>query len=82
MPLKKAPHEPLAGRQHAELHGVNEGQIRRASRWNNDELTSSYLTHPPCKFTRSMTGFAPSLQGVVFLTRARILPRRSLEQAV
>lgn len=70
------------GAKHAKLHGVNEGQIRRASRWNNDALTSSYLTYLPRKFMRSMVGLPPSLQGVFFITRVRILPRRSLEQTV
>jgi hypothetical protein len=44
-----------------ELKGVNEGQIRRAGRWNSDALTNYYLTHLPRKFMLSMAGFSPSI---------------------
>lgn len=82
MSLKKTRAGRSQGAKHAELHGVNEGQICRAGRWNNDALTGSYLTHLPRKFMRSMAGLPPSLQGVFFLPWARILPPRSFEQAV
>jgi hypothetical protein len=82
MSLKKTHAGRSQGAKHAELNGVNEGQIRRAGRWNNDALTSCYLTHLPRKFMRSMAGFNPSVQGNFYLPRARILPPRSLEQAV
>ncbi|KAF2178737.1 hypothetical protein K469DRAFT_802592, partial [Zopfia rhizophila CBS 207.26] len=42
--LKKTHAGRSQGAKHAELKGVNEGQIRRAGRWNNDVLTSCYLT--------------------------------------
>lgn len=58
--------------KHAELNGVNEGQIRRAGRWNHNALTNCYLTHLPRKFMRSMAGFPPSLQSAYFLSRAGV----------
>src|SRR5262249_1999012 len=70
------------GARHAELNGVDEGQIRRAGRWDSDALTNCYLTHLPRKFMRSMAGFSASVQGNFFLPRARVVPPRSLEQAV
>jgi hypothetical protein len=82
MSLKKTHAGRSQGAKHAELHSVNEGQIRRAGRWNNDALTGSYLTHLPRKFMRSMAGLPPSLQGVFFLPWARILLPHSLEQAI
>jgi hypothetical protein len=81
MSLKKTHAGRSQGAKHAELHGVNEGQIR-AGRWNNDALMGSYLTHLPRKFMRSMADLPPSLQGIFFLPWARILPPRSFEQAV
>jgi len=48
------------GAKHAELKGVNEGQTRRAGRWNSDALTNCSLTHLPRKFMQSMAGFSPS----------------------
>jgi hypothetical protein len=47
--------------KHAELNGVNGGQIRYADRWNHDALANCYLTHLPRKSMRSMAGFPPSL---------------------
>jgi hypothetical protein len=80
--LRKTDAGRSQGAKHAELNGVNEGQIRRAGRWNHDALTNCYLTHLPRKFIRSMAGFPPSLQGAYFLPRARVLPPQSLERAV
>jgi len=77
--LKKTHAGRSPGAKHVELNGVNEGQIRRAGRWNSDVLTNSYLTHLPRKFMRSMTGFSPSIQGNFYLPRAKTLPPRSLE---
>ena len=80
--LKKTHAGRSQGAKHAELKGVNEGQIRRAGRWNSDALTNCYLTHLPRKFMRSMAGFSPSTQGNFYLPRAKTLPPQSLEQAV
>ena len=74
MSLKKTHAGRSQGAKYAELNGVNEGQIHRAERWNNDALTSCYLTHLPRKFMQSMAGFSPSVQGNFYLPRARILP--------
>src|SRR5215469_12364220 len=80
--LKKTHAGRSQGAKHAELHGVSEGQIRRAGRWNRDALTKCYLTHPPRKFIRSMAGFSPSVQGNFYLPRAKVIPPRSLEHTV
>ena len=82
MSLKKTHAGRSQGARHAELKGVSEGQIRRAGRWNSDSLTNCYLTQLPRKFIRSMAGFSPSAQGSFYLPRAKVLPPRSLEQAV
>lgn len=70
------------GARYAELSGVNEAQIRRAGRWNNDALSNCYLTHLPRKFVRAIAGFEPSVRGNYYLPRAKILPPSSLVQAV
>ena len=70
------------GARYAELSGVNEGQIRRAGRWNSDALSSCYLTHLPRKFVRAIAGFEPSVRGNYYLPRAKILPPPSLAGAV
>jgi hypothetical protein len=80
--LKKTHAGRSQGAKHAELKGINEGQIRRAGGWNSDALTNCYITHLPRKFMRSMAGFSPSIQGNFYLPRAKTLPPRSLEQAV
>jgi hypothetical protein len=80
--LKKTHAGRSQGAKHAELNGVNEGQIRRAGRWNSDALTNCHLTHLPRKFLRSMADFNPSMQGNFYLPRARVLPPRRLEQAI
>ncbi len=80
--LKKVHAPRPGGAKHAELNGVAEGQIRRGGRWNNDALTKCYLTHLPRKFIRGMAGFNPSIPGNFYLPRAKVLPPRSLEQAL
>ena len=80
--LKKTHAGRAQGAKYAELNGVGEAQIRRAGRWNNDTLTSCYLTHIPREFVRSMAGFNPSGGGVYYLPRARVEPPESLLQAV
>jgi hypothetical protein len=57
---------------------VNEAQIRRAGRWNNDVLSQCYLSNLPRKFVRATAGFDPSLQGSYYLPRAGIQPPESL----
>jgi hypothetical protein len=64
------------GAKQAELEGVEENQIRRAGRWNQDALTNCYLTHLPRKFLRTMAGFQPEAMGNYYLPRAKILPPR------
>ena len=80
--LKKTRVGRSQGAKLAELNGVNEGQIRRAGRWNSDALTSCCLTHLPRKFMRTMAGFSPSIQGSFYLLWAKTLPPQLLEQAV
>jgi hypothetical protein len=80
--LKKTHIGRSQGARQAELQGVEEGQIRRAGRWNNDALSNCYLTHLPQKFLRTMAGFEPSNQGNYYLPRAKIAPPRALVQAV
>ena len=70
------------GAQNAELMGVPENQIRRAGRWNNDALSSSYLVNLPLDFVRATAGFAPHEQGNYYLPRAKIQPPLSLLQAL
>ncbi|KAF2185909.1 hypothetical protein K469DRAFT_707585 [Zopfia rhizophila CBS 207.26] len=40
----------VANAKHAELKGINKGQIRRARRWNNDALINCYLIYLPQPF--------------------------------
>ena len=80
--LKKANAGRAQGAKQAELCGVNEGQIRRAGRWNSDSLTSCYLTNIPRKFVRGMAGFEPQAQGNYYLPRAKVEPSPELQQAV
>jgi hypothetical protein len=70
------------GAKQAELEGVEENQIRRAGRWNQDALTNCYLTHLPRKFLRTMAGFQPEAMGNYYLPRAKILPPESLVRAL
>lgn len=76
--LKKTHAGRTNGARHAELNGVSEAQIRRAERWNNDSLTTSYLSHLPREFVRSMAGFETFNQGNYYLPRAKISPPQSL----
>lgn len=81
-PLKKTHACRSQGVRHAKLKGVSEGQIRRTGRWNSDSLMNCYLTHLPRKFIRSMASFGPSVQGIFYLLRAKVLPPWSLEWAM
>lgn len=81
--IKKKTHAGRSqGAKFAELAGVNEGQIRRAGRWNSDSLTTSYLTNIPRKFVRAMAGFQPVETGAYYLPRTKIEPPASLKQAL
>lgn len=80
--LKKTHAGRAEGAKHASLHGVSEGQIRRAGRWNSDALTSCYLTDIPRKFARTMAGFNASGQGNYYLPRAQVVPPPALERAL
>ncbi|KAK9343597.1 hypothetical protein V1522DRAFT_412677, partial [Lipomyces starkeyi] len=40
----------------AEIRGVGESEIRRAGRWNRDEMTSCYLTSLPFKCIKAISG--------------------------
>jgi hypothetical protein len=66
------------GAREAERAGVNEAQIRRAGRWNNDVLSQCYLSNLPRKFVRAAAGFDPNLQGSYHLPRAAVQPPESL----
>ncbi|KAH8430197.1 uncharacterized protein LDX57_013066 [Aspergillus melleus] len=70
--------ERSQGAREAERAGVNEAQIRRAGRWNNDVLSQCYLSNLPRKFVRATAGFDPSLQGCYYLPRAAIQPPETL----
>lgn len=71
---KKVTHAPRgSGAQMAELLGVSEDQIRRAGRWNTDQMTGCYLNCLPRKFMRRMGGY-PSQMGGFELARADIKP--------
>jgi hypothetical protein len=76
--LKKTHAGRAQGAKQAELDGVEEAQIRRAGRWNQDVLSNCYLSHLPRSFVRSMAGFDPSRPGNYFVPRTKVQPPRSL----
>ena len=80
--LKKTHAGRSQGAQYAELAGVSENQIRRAGRWNNDALSSCYLSNLPRKFVRSIAGFPPTPAGNYYLPRAKIQPPASLRRTL
>jgi hypothetical protein len=65
------------GVQHAELLGVPEAEIRRAGRWNNDVMTSVYLSNLPRRFMRAIAGWPQEGRGY-FLPRAQETPEEAL----
>ncbi|KAK9235755.1 hypothetical protein V1525DRAFT_421062 [Lipomyces kononenkoae] len=69
-----------AGAQMAEVRGVGEEQIRRAGRWNRDELTSYYLTSLPFKCIKAMSGLSP--KGDFYIARAEIVPPVELQKKI
>ena len=44
------------GAKTAELKGISEDQIRRAGRWNQEQMIGCYLNSLPRKFMRTMAG--------------------------
>ena len=57
----------------AELKGVSEEQIRRAGRWNQEQMVGCYLNSLPREFMGSMAGH-PSQIGCFEIRRAAITP--------
>jgi hypothetical protein len=57
----------------AELKGISEDQIRRAGRWNQEQMIGCYLNSLPRKFMRSMAGHPPQM-GCFEIPRANIAP--------
>jgi hypothetical protein len=57
----------------AKLKGVAEEQIRRASRWNQEQMMGCYLNSLPREFIRMMAGH-PAQAGCFELRRASITP--------
>ncbi|EAQ83148.1 hypothetical protein CHGG_10966 [Chaetomium globosum CBS 148.51] len=65
------------GAKTAELKGVSEDQIRRAGRWNQEQMVGCYLNALPRKFMRTMAGH-PSQMGCFEIRRAGIAPPEAL----
>ncbi|XP_044718886.1 centromere DNA-binding protein complex CBF3 subunit [Hirsutella rhossiliensis] len=67
--VSKVSHAPrVAATQNADMAGVDEGQIRRAGRWNNgDQMTGCYLTSLPFEFMRAVADFDPEWSGSYFV---------------
>jgi hypothetical protein len=66
-----------SGAKTAEFRGVSEDQIRRAGRWNQEQMVGCYLNALPRKFMRTMAGH-PSQMGCFEIRRARIAPPEAL----
>jgi hypothetical protein len=62
-----------AGAKTAELKGVSEEQIRRAGRWNQEQMIGCYLNSLPREFMRSMAGH-PSQRGCFEVRQAVVTP--------
>jgi hypothetical protein len=62
-----------SGAKTAELKGVSEAQIRRAGRWNQEQMVGCYLNALPRKFMRTMAGHRPHM-GCFEIRRAAIAP--------
>ncbi|CAD7067501.1 unnamed protein product, partial [Tilletia caries] len=63
--------------RHAEDSGASEGEIRRAGRWNVQQMQGCYLTGLPRKAMRALAGF-PTKPGAYHLPRATINPPPAL----
>lgn len=66
-----------AGAKTAELKGVSEDQIRRAGRWNQEQMVGCYLNSLPREFMRTMAGH-PSQMGCFEVRRASVAPPDAL----
>src|SRR5277367_6806318 len=62
-----------AGAKTAELKGVSEDQIRRAGRWNQEQMVGCYLNSLPRKFMRIMAGHLPQM-GCFEVHQASVAP--------
>jgi len=62
-----------SGAKTAELKGVSEDQIRRAGRWNQEQMVGCYLNSLPRKFMRTMAGH-PAQTGCFEVPRAGVAP--------
>ena len=63
----------IAGAKLAELKGASEDQIRRAGRWNQEQMVGCYLNSLPRKFMRIMAGHPPQM-GCFEVDRASVTP--------
>jgi hypothetical protein len=70
-----------SGAKTAELRGVSEEQIRRAGRWNQEQMVGCYLNSLPRKFMRSMAGH-PLQPGCFEIDRAAVTPPDELLQLI
>ena len=66
-----------AGAKLVELKGISEDQIRRAGRWNQEQMVGYYLNSLPRKFMRTMAGH-PSQMGCFEIPRAAVTPPDAL----
>lgn len=57
----------------AELKGISEDQIRRAGRWNQEQMVGCYLNCLPRQFMRTMAGH-PAQMGCFEIRRAAVQP--------
>ncbi|KAJ6436387.1 short-chain dehydrogenase [Purpureocillium lavendulum] len=62
-----------SGARTAELKGISEDQIRRAGRWNQEQMVGCYLNSLPHKFMRTMAGHRPQI-GCFEIRRAGVTP--------
>ncbi|KAK9235756.1 hypothetical protein V1525DRAFT_409070 [Lipomyces kononenkoae] len=54
--------------------------VRRAGRWNRDEMISCYLTSHPFKCIKAMSGLSP--KGDFYIARAQITPPLQLQKKI
>jgi Centromere DNA-binding protein complex CBF3 subunit, domain 2 len=57
-----------------------EFQIRRAGKWNDDTMSTTYLTELPREFIRIVAGH--SAQGLYFIDRDQIQPSEELKSHI
>ena len=62
-----------SGAKAAELKGISKDQIRRAGRWNQEQMIGCYLNSLPREFMRSIAGH-PSQAGCFEIRRASVTP--------